>query len=203
MLLLLFNCETEEMKWYERSDQISQCGAVCCSEEVEEFWPSACWNSSLVVWELRLGGGSSARKSIEASPRLLFIRAQTLCILWAVLCLPEWLARVGIRGAVQKSPSALPSLFPGRFTENRLQHGQSLQDSSTPEALSCAGPQTYTLWQLCPYIWVWNVPCFNDLLLLRLLPKSRIPSIFFKSKQSVIADALFSVPQHACSWVNS
>lgn len=197
MLLLLFNCGTEEIKWYERSDQISQCGAVCCLEEVEEFWPSACWNSSLVVWELWLGGGSSA------SPRLLFIRTQTLCILWAVLCLPEWLARVGIRGAVQKSLSALPSLFPGRFTENRLQHGQSLQDPSTPEALSRAGLQTCTFWQLCPYIWVWNVPCFNDLLLSRLLPKSRIPSICFKSKQSVTVDTLFSVPQHACSWVNS
>lgn len=52
-----------------------------------------------------VGGGSSARKSIGASPRLLFIRTRTLCIL-QTLCLPELV--VVCESGGQKSPSALP-----------------------------------------------------------------------------------------------
>lgn len=68
------------------------------------------------------------------------MRTQTLCILQAILCLPELVVtcKSGNQRSHAEETPVLPSLLPGRFMENGLQHGRSLEDPNTSEALSSA-----------------------------------------------------------------
>lgn len=79
----------------------------------------------------------------------------------------------------------------GRVSLPPSRQAQGGEDLSRAEALSsAAGAWAGALSQLCPYIWVWNVLWFHGLVSSHSLPKSRIPPICFKSKQSMTAETV-------------
>lgn len=84
---------------------------------------------------------------------------------------------VRMGGGVRKTP-----LPPSRQAQG--------EDLSRAGALSSVWAWAEALSQLCPYIWLWNVLWFNGLVSSHSLPKSWIPPICFKSKQSMTADTV-------------
>lgn len=137
-----------------------------------------------------LGSGEAAPLANPLSFALAFIYKDTAnCVVSA---------QTG--GGLQERGSEEPLVSPG--PPPRKVHGEGAAawaEPGGPETprgfeLCCAGPWTCAVSQLCPYIWLWNVPCFNDLLSSRLLPKSRIPSICFKSKQSMTGCFILYIP---------
>lgn len=74
-------------------------------EEIEEFWPVQAEIPAWLCGSFSSGGGSSAVKSLEALPGLLFVRARMVCTSQAVL----WcLVRTGIGGDVRRALCLLP-----------------------------------------------------------------------------------------------
>lgn len=144
------------------------------------------WNSCLVVWELQLGGGGSAHKSIEASPGLLFLRAQMACTLQAVMV---------CRNGNWRRWEEFLCLLPGRFREEKTWAEQRLWALLPGRGLvlcpSCA--HTSGSGMCCGFMaWFHRIRCQSHGFLLYVL-KANNPWL----------QRLFPVCQHAGSWGNT